>query len=141
MRGAQTSAHSINLTLESLWRLDRHDVPASDRSGPGVLGGGPGMMLYTFSELRSQAGYAREQVAAEQHIPLQLILCRVSEDDAGAISCTTAAFRYHSARSHPLTHAHNGILDRADLDRTVDLMVALVRNSTQPASRLRKLRT
>ncbi|HXM96480.1 MAG TPA: M42 family metallopeptidase [Candidatus Dormibacteraeota bacterium] len=130
MRGAATSAHIINPDLGfSLEVGIPNDVP-----GPGpeaaqeVLGGGPGMMLYTFSEFpnRKLVAYV-QQVAADQHIPLQFDFVPGFGDDAGAIKLNNGGVPVTTilvpARS---THAHNGIIDRSDFDRTVDLMVALI---------------
>src|SRR5207253_6450361 len=87
MRGAATSARIINPDVGfSLEVGIPNDVP-----GPGpeaaqeVLGGGPGMMLYTFSEIpnRKLVAYVK-RVAADQHIPLQFDFVRGFGDDAGA---------------------------------------------------------
>ena len=130
MRGAMTSAHIINPDLGfSLEVGIPNDVP-----GPGpeaaqeVLGGGPGMMLYTFSELpnRKLVSYVK-QIAADQHIPLQFDFVPGFGDDAGAIKLNNGGVPVTTvlvpARA---THAHNGIIDRSDFDRTVELMVVLL---------------
>lgn len=130
MRGAQTSARLINPDIGfSLEVGIPNDVP-----GPGpdaaqeALGGGPGMMLYTFSELPNRKLVAHvKQIAAAQHIPLQFDFVQGFGDDAGAIKLNQTGVPVTTvlvpARS---THAHNGIIDRGDFDRTVDLMVALI---------------
>ena len=106
-----------------------NDVPGiGPEAGQEVLGGGPGMMLYTFSELPNRKLVAFvKQVAAEQKIPLQFDFVQGFGDDAGAIKLNGTGVPVTTvlvpARS---THAHNGIIDRADFDRTVDLMVALI---------------
>ncbi len=132
MRGAATSARIINPDIGfSLEVGIPNDVP-----GPGpeaaqeVLGGGPGMMLYTFSELPNRNLVAHvKKVAADQHIPLQFDIVPGFGDDAGAIKLNNSGVPVTTvlvpARS---THAHNGIIDRADFDRTVDLMVALIQS-------------
>ncbi len=132
MRGAATSARIINPDIGfSLEVGIPNDVP-----GPGpeaaqeVLGGGPGMMLYTFSELPNRNLVAHvKKVAADQHIPLQFDFVPGFGDDAGAIKLNNSGVPVTTvlvpARS---THAHNGIIDRADFDRTVDLMVALIQS-------------
>jgi putative aminopeptidase FrvX len=132
MRGAATSARIINPDLGfSLEVGIPNDVP-----GPGpeaaqeVLGGGPGMMLYTFSELPNRNLVAHvKKIAAEQRIPLQFDFVPGFGDDAGAIKLNNSGVPVTTvlvpARS---THAHNGIIDRADFDRTVDLMVALLQS-------------
>ena len=132
MRGAATSAHIINPDIGfSLEVGIPNDVP-----GPGpeaaqeVLGGGPGMMLYTFSELPNRNLVAHvKKIASDQHIPLQFDFVPGFGDDAGAIKLNNSGVPVTTvlvpARS---THAHNGIIDRADFDRTVDLMVALIQS-------------
>src|SRR5437016_460098 len=132
MRGALTSARIINPDLGfSLEVGIPNDVP-----GPGpeaaqeVLGGGPGMMLYTFSELPNRNLVAHvKKIAADQHIPLQFDFVPGFGDDAGAIKLNNGGVPVTTvlvpARS---THAHNGIIDRTDFDRTVDLMVALIQS-------------
>jgi len=132
MRGAQTSARIINPDIGfSLEVGIPNDVP-----GPGpeaaqeVLGGGPGMMLYTFSELPNRKLVAHvKDVAAAQHIPLQFDFVPGFGDDAGAIKLNNTGVPVTTilvpARS---THAHNGIIDRSDFDRTVDLVIALVQS-------------
>src|SRR5437773_9210008 len=132
MRGAATSARIINPDVGfSLEVGIPDDVP-----GPGpeaaqeVLGGGPGMMLYTFSELpnRKLVAYLK-RVAADLHIPLQFDFVRGFGDDAGAIKLNGSGVPVTTvlvpARS---THAHNGIIDRGDFDRTVDLIVPVIHN-------------
>ena len=130
MRGAQTSARLIKPDLGfSLEVGIPNDVP-----GPGpdaaqeVLGGGPGMMLYTFSELPNRKLVAHvKEIAVAQHIPLQFDFVPGFGDDAGAIKLYNIGIPVTTilvpARS---THAHNGIIDRADFDRTVDLVVAVI---------------
>jgi len=130
MRGAQTSARLIKPDLGFGLEVGiSNDVP-----GPGpdaaqeVLGAGPGMMLYTFSELPNRKLVAHvKEIAAAQHIPLQFDFVPGFGDDAGAIKLYNIGIPVTTilvpARS---THAHNGIIDRADFDRTVDLVVAVI---------------
>src|SRR3989440_9383544 len=136
MRGAASSARIINPDIGfSLEVGIPNDVP-----GPGpeaaqeVLGGGPGMMLYTFSELPNRKLVAHvKDVAAAQHIPLQFDFVPGFGDDAGAIKLNNTGVPVTTilvpARS---THAHNGIIDRADFDRTVDLVLALIQSLDAP---------
>jgi len=130
MRGAQTSARLINPDLGIALEVGiPNDVPGiGPEAAQEVLGGGPGMMLYTFSELpnRKLVTFVK-QVAAQEHIPLQFDFVEGFGDDAGAIKLNGGGVPVTTvlvpARS---THTHNGIIDRADFDRTVDLMVALL---------------
>ena len=130
MRGAQTSARLINPDLGIALEVGiPNDIPGyTPDASQEVLGGGPGMMLYSFSELPNRKLVAFvKKVAAEQHIPLQFDFVQGFGDDAGAIKLSQGGVPVTTmlvpARS---THAHNGIIDRADFDRTVDLMVALL---------------
>jgi putative aminopeptidase FrvX len=130
MRGAQTSARLINPDLGIALEVGiSNDVPGiGPESAQEVLGGGPGMMLYTFSELPNRKLVAFvKQVAAEAHIPLQFDFVDGFGDDAGAIKLNGGGVPVTTvlvpARA---THTHNGIIDRADFDRTVDLMVVLM---------------
>jgi len=130
MRGAKTSAHLINPDLGIALEVGiANDVPGiAPEVGQEVLGGGPGMMLYTFSELpnRKLVNFVK-QTAADAHIPLQFDFVEGFGDDAGAIKLNDGGVPVTTmlvpARS---THTHNGIIDRADFDRTVDLMVDLM---------------
>jgi endoglucanase len=60
-----------------------------------------------------------QQVSAEKHIPLQLDFVDGFGDDAGAIKLNGSGVPVTTllvpTRS---THTHNGIIDRADFDRT-----------------------
>jgi putative aminopeptidase FrvX len=130
MRGAQTSARLINPDLGIALEVGiSNDVPGiALEVGQEVLGGGPGMMLYTFSELPNRKLVAFvKQVAADNHIPLQFDFVEGFGDDAGAIKLNGGGVPVTTVlvptRS---THTHNGIIDRADFDRTVDLMVLLM---------------
>ena len=124
MRGAQTSARIVNPDIGfSLEVGISNDVPGIGPRRAVVFGGGPGMVLYSFSELPNRKLVAFvKQVAAERKIPLQFDLVQGFGDDAGAIKLNNTGVPVTTVlvptRS---THAHNGIIDRADFDRTVGL--------------------
>jgi putative aminopeptidase FrvX len=130
MRGATTSAHIINPDLGIALEVGiTNDTPGNKpESALETLGGGPGIMLYSFSEYpnRNLVRFVQE-VAAEKHIPLQYDFVKGFGDDAGAIKLNGSGVPVSTllvpTRS---THTHNGIIDRADFDRTVDLLVALL---------------
>jgi putative aminopeptidase FrvX len=136
MRGATTSAHIINPDLGIALEVGiTNDTPGNKpESALETLGGGPGIMLYSFSEYpnRNLVGFV-QQVAAEKHIPLQYDFVRGFGDDAGAIKLNGSGVPVTTllvpTRS---THTHNGIIDRADFDRTVDLLVALLERLDGP---------
>lgn len=130
MRGAQTSSRIINPDIGLSMEVGiANDIPGpGPEAGQEMLGGGPAMMLYTFSELPNRKLVAHvKAVAAVQHIPLQMDFVSGFGDDAGAIKLNNTGVPVTTilvpTRS---THAHNGIIDRADFDKTVDLVVALI---------------
>jgi len=130
MRGAQTSARMIDPDIGIALEVGiPNDLPGTDPdAAQETLGGGPGMMLYTFSELpnRKLVEFVKT-AAAEKHIPLQFDFVQGFGDDAGAIKLNKTGVPVTTllvpAR---YTHTHNGIIDRADFDRTVDLLVTLL---------------
>lgn len=130
MRGAQTSARIIDPDIGIALEVGiPNDLPGTDTDASfETLGGGPGMMLYTFSEIpnRKLVDFVK-QIASGQHIPLQFDFVQGFGDDAGAIKLNKTGVPVTTllvpAR---YTHTHNGIIDRADFDRTVDLLVAVL---------------
>ncbi|HZR58456.1 MAG TPA: M20/M25/M40 family metallo-hydrolase [Terriglobales bacterium] len=137
MRGATTSAHIINPDIGIALEVGiTNDTPGNKpESALETLGGGPGIMLYSFSEYpnRNLVHFVQE-VANEKHIPLQYDFVQGFGDDAGAIKLNGSGVPVTTllvpTRS---THTHNGIIDRADFDRTVDLLVAILQRLDGPA--------
>ena len=93
-----------------------------------VLGGGPGLFLYDSSTLPNRKLVALvNSVAASKHIPLQHDLVQGYGDDSAAIQATAGGVpTVNLVVPARYTHAHNGIIDRADFDGLVDLVVALI---------------
>ena len=61
-------------------------------------------------------------------VSLQRDLVQSYGDDSAAIQATSGGVpAVNLVVPARYTHAHNGIIDRADFDRTVDLVVALIR--------------
>jgi endoglucanase len=98
------------------------------------LGGGPGLFLFDSSAIanRKLVHFVRD-TAGQNHIPLQLDLVLGYGDDSAEIQESTggvptvnlvAPIRY--------THAHNGILNREDFDRLVDLLTDMLVHLDQP---------
>ena len=131
MRGAQTSARIVDPDIGIALEVGiPNDLPGTDAdASQETLGGGPGVMLYTFSELpnRKLVDFLK-QTAAEIHVPLQFDFVQGFGDDAGAIKLNKGGVPVTTllvpAR---YTHTHNGIIDRSDFDRTVDLLVAMLK--------------
>jgi putative aminopeptidase FrvX len=92
------------------------------------LGSGPGIFLYDSSALpnRKLTKFTRETAKA-QNIPLQTDLVQGYGDDSAeiqkAIGGVPTANLVVPVR---YTHAHNGIMNRRDFDRMVDLLVAML---------------
>ena len=93
-----------------------------------VAGGGPGIFLHDTSALPNRRMVAlTEQVAAELHIPLQRDLVQGYGDDSAEIQQSNGGVpTVDLVVPARYTHAHNGVMDRTDFDRMVDLVVALI---------------
>jgi putative aminopeptidase FrvX len=104
------------------------------------LGGGPGIFLYDSSALPNRRLTALvKATAAERGIPLQLDLVQGYGDDSAEIQKSTGgAPTVNLVVPARYTHAHNGVIDRADFDRMVDLVVALIQKlDTTTVARMR----
>ena len=130
MRGAHTAADlakpDVGIALEG--GVTR-DVPGlSPEDAQEVLGGGPAIFLFNSSQLpnRRFVALARE-AAKEKSIPLQDELIVVYADDAAEIQKSNGGVPTITiAVPTRYTHSHNGIINRADYDHTVELIVAII---------------
>jgi putative aminopeptidase FrvX len=130
MRGATTSSHIVSPDIGIALEVGiTNDTPGNKPDAAlETLGGGPGIMLYGFSEYPNRKlVHFVQQVATDNKIPLQYDFVQGFGDDAGAIKLSGPGVPVTTllvpTRS---THTHNGIIDRADFDHTVDLLVALL---------------
>ncbi len=130
LRGARTAADiikpDIGIALEG---GITGDSPGSrPEESQAKLGGGPGVFLYDSSALPNRKFVALlKQVAAENKIPLQLDLVQGYGDDSAEIQKTSGGVpTINLVVVARYTHAHNGIINRGDFDKMVDLVVALV---------------
>ena len=128
LRGAQTSAFKIQPDVA--FALDvgiAHDIPGTE--GDEKLGGGPLIVIYDASSIPNRALLELMiETAAKLKMPLQFESVERGGTDAGkfhmigegvpSISLGVPA-RY--------IHSHVSIIDRRDFDRTVDLLVAVVK--------------
>jgi putative aminopeptidase FrvX len=98
------------------------------------LGGGPGIFLYDSSALPSRRLTAlTKAVAKAKAIPLQLDLVQGYGDDSAEIQKSNGGVpTVNLVVPVRYTHAHNGIIDRADFDGMVDLVVALIQRLDAP---------
>ncbi|MGD8320264.1 MAG: M42 family metallopeptidase [Gemmatimonadota bacterium] len=131
LRGAHTAAEvvqpEVGIALEG---GVSGDVPgARPEETQARLGGGPGIFLYDSSQMPNQALVDLvKKVAADNGIPLQLDLVQGYGDDSAEIQkCCGGVPTVNLVVPVRYTHAHNGVMDRKDFDRTVDLVVALLR--------------
>ena len=129
LRGARTAANlvkpDLGFALEGGIANDQGGHPEETQAH---LGGGPGIFLYDTSAIpnRKLVRFVRDTAKAE-NIPLQLDLVQGYGDDSAEIQESgTGAPSLNIIVPVRYTHAHNGIVNRADFDRTVDLMVALL---------------
>jgi endoglucanase len=97
------------------------------------LGAGPGIFLYDSSAIpnRKLVALVRETAKAN-NIPLQLDLVQGYGDDSAEMQESgTGAPTLNFVVPVRYTHAHNGIVNRGDFDKTVDLMVDVLQKLDQ----------
>lgn len=130
LRGARTAADlirpDIGIAIEGGITGDSPGRNAEETQA--VLGGGPGIFLYDSSTLPNRRFVALvDEVAKDRHIPLQHDLVQGYGDDSAAIQATAGGVpTVNLVVPARYTHAHNGVIDRADFDGMVDLVVALI---------------
>ena len=130
LRGAYTTSYIVKPHLGIALEVGI----AIDYPGPTLeqaqqrLGGGPGIHLFDSSMLPNLK--LRDfffQVAADKRIPLQTDLVARYGQDAAAMQMHaggTPSINYVLPTRY--THAHTGIIDRADFDQAVDLLVEIL---------------
>jgi endoglucanase len=130
LRGAHTAADfvkpDIGIALEAGVAGDVFG--AHPEESQARLGAGPGIFLYDSSALpnRKFVQFVKETARASQ-IPLQLDLVQGYGDDSAEIQKSTAGVpTVNLIVPTRYTHAHNGIINRKDFDRMVELLVALL---------------
>ena len=135
LRGARTAAQvvkpDIGIAIEG---GIVGDTPGSrPEETQAKLGGGPGIFLYDSSALANRKLVAQvKQVAAKHGIPLQFDLVQGYGDDSAEMQLSNGGVpTVNIVVPVRYTHAHNGIVNRKDFDRTVDLVVALVESLSQ----------
>ena len=130
LRGARTAADvvkpDIGIAIEG--GIAGDSPGRNPEETQGVLGGGPGLFLYDSSTLPNRRLVTLvDEVAKAGGIPLQHDLVQGYGDDSAAIQATAGGVpTVNLVVPARYTHAHNGIVDRADFDRTVELVVALI---------------
>ena len=139
LRGARTAATvvkpEIGIAIEG--GIAGDTAGAHPEETQAKLGAGPGMFLYDSSTIanRKMVAFVRKTAVAKG-IPLQADLVQGYGDDSAEMQTTNGGtptinlivpVRY--------THAHNGIVNRGDFDRMVDLLVAMLVQLDEPTVR------
>ena len=128
LRGAQTSAFKINPDVGIALDVGiAHDTPGTE--GDEKLGGGPLVVVYDSSSIpnRKLLDLVTE-TAKKLRIPLQFESVERGGTDAGKIHVNAQGVPSISMGvAARYIHSHVSIIDRRDFDRTVKLLVALVR--------------
>ncbi|MGC1389228.1 MAG: M42 family metallopeptidase [Steroidobacteraceae bacterium] len=142
LRGGHTAADvikpEIGIALEGGVARDVPGVHPEEAQAS--LGAGPALFLYDASALPSRrlAALVRE-IAAEKSIPLQLELVQGYGDDSAEIQKSNGGVpTVNLVIPVRYTHAHNGVMNRADFDHLADLVVGvIVKLDTATVARLR----
>jgi putative aminopeptidase FrvX len=131
LRGARTAADlikpDIGIAIEG--GITGDSPGRNPEETQAVLGGGPGIFLYDTSAIPNRKMVEMvSDTARAANIPLQRDLVQGYGDDSAAIQATAGGVpTVNLVVPARYTHAHNGVIDRADFDRTVDLVVALIK--------------
>ena len=142
LRGARTAADlikpDIGIAIEG--GITGDSPGRNPEETQAVLGNGPGIFLYDSSAIPSvKMVRLVTDTAKAIGVPLQRDLVQGYGDDSAAIQATSGGVpTVNLVVPARYTHAHNGIIDRSDFDRTVDLVVALIRRlDAREVARLR----
>ncbi len=134
LRGARTAANVVKPDLG----LAIEGGIANDQGGrleetQAHLGDGPGIFLYDSSAIPNRKLVRFVQTTAKTYnIPLQLDVVQGYGDDSAEMQESgTGAPTLNFVVPVRYTHAHNGIVNRGDFDKTVDLMVHLLQHLDQ----------
>ena len=136
LRGAQASAALIRPDVAiAIEGGVTGDAPGNHPDESQVkLGAGPGLFLYDSSELPNRRFVAlTRETARAIGVPLQVDVAQGYGDDSAEIQrANGGAPTVNLVVPVRYTHAHNGVMNRADFDRLVDLTVALIRRLDAP---------
>jgi endoglucanase len=130
LRGAHTSSEivkpEIGIAIEGGVTRDAPGVHPEEAQE--LLGGGPAIFLYDSSELPNLKLVALvKQTAKEKSIPLQTDLIQGYGDDSAEIQKSNGgAPTVNMVVPVRYTHSHNGIMNRGDFDKMVELLVAVL---------------
>ena len=132
LRGAHTASDvvkpEIGIAIEGGVTRDAPGVRPEEAQE--LLGGGPAIFLYDSSELPNRKFVTLiKQVARQKNIPLQTDLIQGYGDDSAEIQKSNGGVpTVNLVVPVRYTHAHNGIMNRDDFDKMVDLVVAILQS-------------
>lgn len=130
LRGAQTAANQVRPDVGiAIEGGITGDAPGARPEETQVkLGGGPGLFLYDSSTIPNRRFVELvKETARQTRSPLQLDLVQGYGDDSAEIQRSNGGVpTVNIVVPVRYTHVHNGIVNREDFDRTVDLVVALL---------------
>jgi endoglucanase len=135
LRGARTASQlvkpEIGIAIEGGITGDTAGTHPEETQAK--LGAGPGLFLYDSSTLPSRTLVAfTKETAAANEIPLQLDLVQGYGDDSAEMQASNGGTpTVNLVVPVRYTHAHNGIVNRQDFDRTVDLVVEMLTHLDQ----------
>jgi putative aminopeptidase FrvX len=130
VRGAHTSSDlvkpEIGIAIEGGVTRDAPGVHPEEAQE--LLGGGPTIFLYDSSALPNLKLVSLiKQTAKEKTIPLQSDLIQGYGDDSSEMQKSNGgAPTVNMVVPVRYTHSHNGIMNRGDFDKMVDLLVAVL---------------
>jgi putative aminopeptidase FrvX len=130
LRGAHTATEVVRpeagIAIEGGVTRDAPKVGAEEAQEK--LGAGPAIFLYDSSELPNRKFVSLvTQTAREKTIPLQTDLIQGYGDDSAEIQKSNGGVpTVNLVVPVRYTHAHNGIMNRGDFDRMVELVVAVL---------------
>ena len=130
VRGAHTSSEivkpEVGIAIEGGVTRDAPGVHAEEAQE--LLGGGPAIFLYDSSALPNLKLVSLiKQTAKEKAIPLQSDLIQGYGDDSSEMQKSNGgAPTVNMVVPVRYTHSHNGIMNRGDFDKMVDLLVAVL---------------
>jgi endoglucanase len=132
LRGARTASDvvkpEVGIALEGGVTRDAPGVRPEEAQE--LLGAGPALFLYDSSEMPNRKFVALvKQVAKEKNIPLQADVIQGYGDDSSPIQQSNGGVpTVNLVVPVRYTHSHNGIINRGDFDRMVDLLVAILQS-------------
>ncbi|HZR26221.1 MAG TPA: M42 family metallopeptidase [Vicinamibacterales bacterium] len=142
LRGAESAAAVVkpDLAIAIEGGITGDVFPGRPEETQIRLGGGPGIFLYDSSALPNRKLTALiRQTASEKQIPLQLDTVQGYGDDSAEIQRSNGGVpTINMVVPIRYTHSHNGIMNRKDFDRMVDLLVAVLQKlDAQTVTRVR----